>query len=156
MCCAVCSIVESEQSDVVIYRNPFLVLYHIPDVDLPGYLVLTTVRHVEDLGSLTGDEVSSMARIQQMAVTFLLQIPDIGKVYLSSFGEVCPHLHFHLFPRTKGMLENTALWTDGQVDGPLIFDHYRKSLRTGEISGSVRLMIQRLRMRFAEQTGNVS
>ncbi|MHB8421453.1 MAG: HIT family protein [Leptospirales bacterium] len=154
--CAVCVIVESDQSGLMVYRNSSVVLYHVQDVDLPGYLILSLVRHAESLASLTMEEVFSLAMVQQTAVKFLQELPDVRKVYLSSFGEVCPHLHVHLFPRTEEMLRNAASWTDGLPDGPVIFDLYRKKLKTNGISGEVQATIQALRVRFEEECGRSS
>ena len=152
--CSVCRRVkDEEESGLVVYRSPHVVLYHMPEVDLPGYLVLATVRHEESLGSLTDEEIVAMARVEQHAVKALLALPHVRKVYLASFGEVCAHPHFHLFPRTDEMLEAISSWTDGEIDGPRIFDTFRKALKTAGTPGPVFEIVQRLRGLFAEQSG---
>ncbi|MHB1285494.1 MAG: HIT family protein [Leptospirales bacterium] len=129
--CFVCRMAAgNEQPDLMVFRDELVSLYHMPEVDLPGYLVLATVRHLEGLDGLTERETDSIGRVQQKAARAIQALPDVRKVYLSSFGEVCPHLHFHLFPRTDWMLEDASSWTDGEIDGPRIFDLYRKKLKT--------------------------
>lgn len=129
--CFVCRMVAgNEHPDLVVFTDDFVSLYHMPDVDLPGYLVLAPVRHLEGMEGLAERELDAMGRSQQKAVRAIQALPDVRKVYLSSFGEVCPHFHVHLFPRTDMMLEDASSRTNGEIDGPRIFDLYRKKLKT--------------------------
>lgn len=143
--CPVCDRIASPENPLVVYQNPRVALYHMSGIDLPGYLVLAPVRHVEHAGELDDPDLSELARVQARAVRFILGIPGVRKVYGLSFGEVVPHLHIHLFPRTDAMLEDPDGFTDGYPDGPRIFDVWRKRLAVPSDTERVLNLVARFR-----------
>ena len=129
----------------MILRTRRAVLSHMAGIDLPGYLLLAPERHVEDAGSLTGEEEREMAHLTSRAVQAILSLPGVRKVYLLSFGEVVPHLHLHLFPRTEAMLQDPASLTEGLPNGPAIFERWRQRLAVSVRPPEVDAAILRLR-----------
>lgn len=146
--CPVCDRISSPGNPLAVYQNPRVALYHMSGIDLPGYLVLAPVRHVEHAGELDDPELSEFARVQARAVRVILGIPGVRKVYACSFGEVVPHLHIHLFPRTDAMLEDPDGFTDGYPDGPRIFDRWRRALAVPAETDEVLSQVTRLREHF--------
>ncbi len=47
----------------MVHRIPTVALYHMPEVDLPGYLILASVRHVVRLGELDGSVLAELTRV---------------------------------------------------------------------------------------------
>ena len=148
--CPVCDRISAPENPLEVYRNPRVALYHMSGIDLPGYLVLAPVRHVEHAGELDDPDLSELARVQARAVRFILGIPGVRKVYALSFGEAVPHLHIHLFPRTDPMLgDPDCLSSDGCPDGPKIFDLWRKRLAVPAETQAVLDLVRRSRTHFA-------
>jgi diadenosine tetraphosphate (Ap4A) HIT family hydrolase len=144
--CPVCS--ETGNNERLVFRDSSAAVYHMGNVALPGYLVLAPIRHVTLWKDLEGPESASLERFRALAETFLLQKELIRKVYFLSFGELCPHIHIHCFPRTTSMAGEIPM-TVG-VDGPRVFDHYRTALKTDTSPPEVISMIETLRREFQD------
>ena len=78
------------------------VLYLHTDQFFPGWSVLVLRRHATELYDLTRDErarvmdeVSDVARALKLAF-------DARKVNYALFGNLVPHLHWHVIPRLAG------------------------------------------------------
>jgi diadenosine tetraphosphate (Ap4A) HIT family hydrolase len=154
--CPLCERFADPESPLVIVRSRRAVLSHMPGVDLPGYLLLSPLRHVEDAGALDREEERELAGLQSRAVREVLALPEVRKVYILSFGEAVPHLHLHLFPRTEAMgrdpeLQSPGAPAAGAPDGPKIFDHFRQRLAVPGIPDRVRALVLRLRSHFGEE-----
>ncbi|MHB1926316.1 MAG: hypothetical protein ACYCRD_03505 [Leptospirillum sp.] len=149
--CPVC--LETGNNDRLVFRDSSVAVYHMGNVALPGYLVLAPLRHVTLWKDLDGSESASLERFRALAETLLLQKKLIRKVYFLSFGELCPHIHIHCFPRTASM--EGEIPATGGVDGPRVFDHYRTALKTDASPPEVSSMIETLRREFQDhlQTG---
>ncbi|MCL5285217.1 MAG: hypothetical protein M1313_05640 [Nitrospirae bacterium] len=146
--CSLCDRFADASNPLIVFKSQKVALYHMPGIDLPGYLVISPFRHVEDAGVLEDSEREEMARLQSRAVQTILGLPGVRKVYILSFGEAVPHLHLHLFPRTDAMLAGPGCLSDGIPDGPKIFDFWRKRLAGPDIPDTVQSLIPRLREIF--------
>ncbi len=144
--CPVCE--ELEVADRLIARDRVIGVYHMGNIALPGYLVLAPLRHVVRWGDLDRPEKESLERFRVLAESVLLGGDGVRKVYFMSFGEVCPHLHVHCFPRTRWMADDLSE-REG-VDGPGIFVHYRKALSCSGTPPEVRAMVLSLRKAFQD------
>ena len=149
--CPLCVRFSDPESPLVILRSPLSVLSHMPGIDLPGYLLLAPARHVEDAGGLDREEQGEMALLQSRAVREILTLPEVRKVYVLSFGEAVPHLHYHLFPRTEAMGRDPELLAHGAPDGPKIFERYRERLAVPGLPYRVHALVLRLRTVFGEK-----
>ena len=146
-CCSLCERIKRSEDPMAIRRTPHSLLYHMPGIDLPGYLVIAPLRHVEHAGMLGEDELFDLARLQALATREILEISGVQRVYTLSFGEVLPHLHIHLFPRTEAMLDDPGSLHEGVADGPKLFDRWRKRLAVSSLPPSVTELIVRMRRR---------
>lgn len=144
--CPVCA--ETGNNDRLIFRDSSAAVYHMGNVALPGYLVLAPLRHVTLWKDLEGPETASLERFRALTETLLLQKGQIRKVYFLSFGELCPHIHIHCFPRTESMAGDIPMASG--VDGPRVFDHYRTALKTDTSPPEVSSMIETLRREFQD------
>lgn len=132
--CLTCDIISGDVVPVggVIYKDNYIVLHHCVDINIPGYLILSPVRHVESYSNLNAAEILQMGIIMKLAVTYLENIDAIEKVYIANFGEETNHFHMHIFPRYKWILPQCAddICTDNKIDGPKLLSFCRKRYKT--------------------------
>ena len=150
--CSLCDRIRSSPDSMTLWKTSHALLYHMSGIDLPGYLVVAPTRHVEHAGELHDSELGDLARLQSHATREILKIPGVRKIYTLSFGEVLPHLHIHLFPRTDFMIEDREVFTDGLPDGTRIFQRWRERLAISSPSKSVEELI--IRMKTASGTSS--
>ncbi len=145
--CPVCAEMENPKNqDRWIAGDSECALYQMANIALPGYLVLAPRRHVVRWADLRQSEKESIERFRGLAEEVLLGTERVRKVYFLSFGEICPHLHIHCFPRTTWMADDGT--EPGEVDGPAVFVHYRKALACSGTPEEVLAMVRRLRSAF--------
>jgi len=132
--CLTCSIINGEVFPVggILYKDSYVLLHHCIDLQIPGYLILSPVRHIESYSDLSQNEMLHMGRVTKAAVAALKRIDGIEKVYLASFGEETTHFHMHIFPRYKWMLHHSAeeICTDNMLDGAKLLSFCRKKYKT--------------------------
>ncbi|MEC4683844.1 MAG: hypothetical protein VST70_09250 [Nitrospirota bacterium] len=153
--CSLCDRFGDPGYPLTVLRAQKIALTHMPGIDLPGYLVVAPVRHVEHAGLLEDSEREELARIQSLAVQTILALPGVRKVYILSFGEAVPHLHLHLFPRTDAMLSAQECLTDGIPDGPKLFDFWRKKLAVPDVPDAVSSLIPKLKEAFLKFSSRI-
>ena len=153
--CSLCDRFADPGYPLTVLRAQKIALTHMPGIDLPGYLVVAPVRHVEHAGLLEDSEREELARIQSLAVQTILGLPGVRKVYILSFGEAVPHLHLHLFPRTDAMLSAPECLTDGIPDGPKLFDFWRKKLAVSDVPDAVSSLIPKLKEAFLKSSSQI-
>lgn len=128
--CLTCSIVKGDILPVggIIYKDDYVILHHCIDINIPGYLILSPLRHVEVYSDLNQIEILHMGTIMKFAVATLNKINDVEKVYVANFGEETTHFHMHIFPRYKWMLHYSAEYirTDNKIDGAKLLSFCRK------------------------------
>jgi diadenosine tetraphosphate (Ap4A) HIT family hydrolase len=90
----------------VFFKDNEVVIHHCIDVNIPGYLILSPIRHVTAYQDLTQAEIVNIAMILKEVVAILQQIPDVEKVYILHLAEETLHFHFHIFPRYYWMLDS--------------------------------------------------
>lgn len=131
--CLTCNIVKGNvlPPGGIIYRDDFVVLHHCLDVNVPGYLILSPLRHVVSYSGLTQTEIFHMGRITRVAVRALEEIDGVEKVYTANFGEETTHFHLHIFPRYASMLRQSGdIYTNGKIDGAKLFSFCRRHYKT--------------------------
>lgn len=105
--CLACQVNEGRTAPPggVIYRDRWWQVDHRVDPGpILGWLVLKPLRHVEFLDALTDDEAATLGRVTRRVVGAMraaLPSPP-AKVYALLLAEAadCPHLHWHLVPRS--------------------------------------------------------
>ncbi len=101
---------------------------------VPGYLVLRLGDGASSLADLAPERARALGALLSVAARALERVVRADRVYCLSFCEVDRRLHFHLFPRTRWLLE--AYWratgtADEPVNGPLLFEWARTTLVPG-------------------------
>ena len=86
-----------------VYSDDLWVADHgIPPV-VRGYVVLKPRRHVRDLADLTPDEAAGLGTAARRIQAAMRSALAPERIYMCSFVEAVPHLHFHLLPRYPTM-----------------------------------------------------
>ncbi len=133
MNCTLCKINEMEiiPPDGIIYENDNVVICHNLEHNIPGYLLLFPKQHRENIHDLTNEEATAIITMQQQCSRILSQLAGVERVYICSLGEVTRHVHFHIFPRYKWMLEDKSVWSGDTVDAAKLFDVMRRTTLVG-------------------------
>jgi diadenosine tetraphosphate (Ap4A) HIT family hydrolase len=99
-----------------LYEDDLWTVNHVmPPASILGWLILQPRRHIEALHEMTSQEQQKMSQLMASLDKSLHILLSPKKVYVCMFAEskYCPHIHFHIIPRTQ---EIEAL-------GPKIFDY---------------------------------
>lgn len=85
------------------YRDGLWVADHGIPALVRGYLVLKPERHVLELADLAPEEALRLGTAAQRVTAAMRAALHPERVYVCSFVETVPHLHFHLLPRYHDM-----------------------------------------------------
>jgi diadenosine tetraphosphate (Ap4A) HIT family hydrolase len=112
--CVACQKISSQAS---IEEYTYWFLEHFADpAPVAGWLILRLKRHGEGLESLNKEEGEELGAILNDLPKSLQKITKAKTVYLCSFNESVPHLHFHFIPRyveeTKRTIDFFAMQAD--------------------------------------------
>ena len=85
----------------LLYEDALCRVIRVEDADYPGFCRVIAKRHVAEMTDLPPDE-----RRQLMAVVFaveqaLRELCRPDKINLASFGNMVPHVHWHVIPRWR-------------------------------------------------------
>ncbi len=101
---------------------------------VPGYLIVRLKGPTRSLAELDAGSASRLGVTLARVAAAIEEATAAERVYCLAFAEVDPRLHFHLFPRTRAVLE--AYWratgTAGEpVNGPKLFEWARTAIVPG-------------------------
>ncbi len=88
-----------EAGGEVLWESPECRVVRVDDPQYPGFCRVIWQRHVREMTDLTSENRSYLMAVVlavEAAVRALFK-PD--KINLASFGNVVPHLHWHVIPR---------------------------------------------------------
>lgn len=135
--CLTCSIIKGDRFPYggLIYQDDEVIMHHCIDVNVPGYLVLSPLRHITDYNNLTDVELTAVMKVMKCVVAILYRIPNVEKVYILNFSEETSHFHFHIFPRYSWMANksNMELFLDEKLDGAKLFSFYRSKNKSNDL-----------------------
>lgn len=117
-------------SAMTILEDDFVTLAHAGFCSVPGYLVLRLRKDVESFGDLSTPGAQRLGGLLASAAAAIETAVGAERVYCLSFCEVDRRLHFHLFPRTEGLLAAYREATgapEAPVDGPALFQWAREN-----------------------------
>jgi len=117
--CLECRIArEGERQGGLAWRSgAFLVHPRLDASPVPGWLVVAPLRHVESVDALTREEQAALGPLVAEVAGALRAETPCAKIYVSSFGEVVPHLHVHVVARPPDLPEDergARLFTSGR------------------------------------------
>lgn len=103
----------------IVWQSGKLRVVRVADPDYPGFCRVIWRDHVREMTDLASDDARALLDVvltTEKVVRHLFQ-PD--KINLASFGNVVPHLHWHIIPRWQGDRHfPQPIWGTPQSAGP--------------------------------------
>jgi diadenosine tetraphosphate (Ap4A) HIT family hydrolase len=84
-----------------IFEDNYWRVCHAFNTSLPGWLIISALRHSETLADLTAEEASSVGEVIRKTSKALQHVTGAVKTYSIMFAEKpqFSHVHFHIVPR---------------------------------------------------------
>jgi diadenosine tetraphosphate (Ap4A) HIT family hydrolase len=93
--CALCTQAGGE----VLWNDGFARVVLIGDADHPAYCRVILNAHRKEMTDLTEAERERLMRLVFVVERVLRELLEPEKINLASFGNMVPHLHWHIIPR---------------------------------------------------------
>lgn len=119
---------------LMIFEDETFTLEQSAECPIPGYLVLRVKGEATSLARLAPEKAKALGEMLARAAAAIEQAVQAERVYVLSFGEVDPRLHFHLFPRTAWLLKEyfkANFNANEPIDGPMLFTWARGAFGPG-------------------------
>ena len=97
MTCPLCT----DRAKSEIWRNGNFYLIDAEDPAFPCFLRVVSCRHVPEMSSLTSEERTELWGILNVVEEEIIKALRPHKVNLAQFGNMVPHLHWHLIARWR-------------------------------------------------------
>jgi len=85
----------TRRGDLYFYKGP---LAH----KWPGHIMIVSGKHVEEMSDLNMGEAAYAFQEILRTEKFLRSLAGVTRINFVKFGNVCPHLHWHILPRYEG------------------------------------------------------
>ncbi len=121
-------------SGPIIFENEMFSLEQSVECPIPGYLIFRVKGETAGLAQLPAETAKALGKMLAQAVKAIEEAVRPERVYILSFCEVDPRLHFHLFPRTGWLLKEYFKANDcanDPVNGPMLFEWARGAFGPG-------------------------
>lgn len=98
--CATCELCDTP-GGALIWRDERCRVIQVADDNFPGFCRVVWSTHVAELSDLTEGERSYLMAVVNAVESAVREITRADKINLASFGNVVPHLHWHVIPRWR-------------------------------------------------------
>ncbi len=118
----------------MIFEGEMFTLEQSAGCPIPGYLILRVKGTEAPLAQLPPETAMLLGGMLARAAKAIEETVGAERVYVLSFCEVDPRLHFHLFPRTAWLLQEYFKANDcakDPVNGPMLFEWVRRAFGPG-------------------------
>ncbi|QDF95254.1 HIT family protein [Azoarcus sp. DD4] len=95
MDCPLCRIAQ----DDIIWEDARCRIIRVDDPDYPGFCRVVWREHVAEMSDLAPADRAHLLEVVVATEQALRQLMQPHKVNLASFGNMVPHLHWHVIPR---------------------------------------------------------
>lgn len=95
-----CELCNSAGGDLL-WNDGFCRVVLVGDLDYPGFCRVILGQHVKEMTDLAATERDRLMNAVYAAESALRELASPDKVNLASFGNVVPHLHWHVIPRWR-------------------------------------------------------
>ncbi len=104
--CVGCAIVRGEVNlpGGIIYDGESIILAADPEIPIPGFLIITSKRHIQSFAELTADERTEIGNTIAIAERAIKDLKIAETVTLVQ-EERSKHFHIWIFPNQEWMLE---------------------------------------------------
>ena len=114
MSCPLCD----EVGGKLLWRNASCRVILADDPDYPGFLRVILNAHVKEMTDLPEADQRTLMQVVMASECALREVMSPDKINLASFGNVVPHLHWHVIPRFEGDPHfPNPVWGSKQQDG---------------------------------------
>jgi len=90
-----------EDGGAVLWRDGFCRVVLVADPDYPAFCRVILARHVREMTDLEEADRARLMRVVFAVEGALRELLAPDKVNLASFGNVVPHVHWHVIPRFR-------------------------------------------------------
>ena len=95
--CPLCS----ELGGLVLWQDARCRVVLVDDPDYPGFCRVILGRHVAEMSDLPADERAALMEVVFAVEAVLRAQLQPDKINLASFGNMVPHVHWHVIPRWR-------------------------------------------------------
>ena len=104
----------------LLWQSPACRVIRVNDPLYPGFCRVVWNAHVREMTDLVPAERSQLMRVVCVVESVVRQLFQPHKINLASFGNVVPHLHWHVIPRwTDDRCFPEPIWGKPQRDGQI-------------------------------------
>lgn len=108
-----------EDGGAVLWRDGFCRVVLVGDADYPGFCRVILGRHAREMTDLDPAERARLMQVVFAVEAALRACLQPDKINLASFGNVVPHLHWHVIPRFAGDRHfPSPVWAAPQRESP--------------------------------------
>lgn len=101
----------------VLFNNDLFRIVEVEDKNYPGYLRVVLNNHIKELTDLSEEDNLTIYRAVIKCERIIRKLFNPQKINLASFGNMTPHVHWHIIPRFLGDLHfPNPTW--GEVTNP--------------------------------------
>jgi diadenosine tetraphosphate (Ap4A) HIT family hydrolase len=93
-----CELCESPGGETL-WEDEFCRVVRVADADYPGFCRVILSQHAREMTDLSVDDQMRLMRVVFAAESAVRTCYRPDKINLASFGNVVPHLHWHIIPR---------------------------------------------------------
>lgn len=93
-----CELCGSPGGDLI-WEDAFCRMVSVADPDYPGFCRVILNRHVREMTDLPSSEQQQLMRVVFAVEAALRRLYQPDKINLASFGNMTPHVHWHIIPR---------------------------------------------------------
>jgi diadenosine tetraphosphate (Ap4A) HIT family hydrolase len=113
-----CGICRMNAGDQQLFENDRWGVFRLgPGLGVPGWLMLTSQRHVPGPAHFDDAEAADFGPALRHFEQVLEEVTGALRIYTAAMGESFPHFHAHMVPRYATMPNQAAGWS--------VFDLYR-------------------------------
>ncbi len=84
---------------IVLWQGPLFRVIDAADAAYPGFTRVVWTKHVVEMTDLGTEEQSTLMRAVFLVESIQRKMLQPHKINLAAFGNVVPHLHWHIIPR---------------------------------------------------------
>lgn len=103
--CSLCQKIQSDKKEDFLAQRGSLYFFKGPFAPKwPGHIMIVSAHHVEEMSELNMGEAAYAFQEILRTEKFLRSLPGVKRINFVKFGNVCPHLHWHIIPRYESEL----------------------------------------------------
>ncbi|MFZ6773109.1 HIT family protein [Undibacterium sp. SXout7W] len=95
---SVCELCDNSRGDVIVASELWRVIL-VDDANYPGFCRVIWNAHVKEMTDLSAADRDSLMQVVWQVELAIRDVMQPHKINLASFGNMVPHLHWHLIPR---------------------------------------------------------